>query len=164
MHGFKFFKISKFSGCYNSGGRHGDVEAPGDDFPSDRVPGRMSELPRSEIDDDGRDGTFRGIWSFLLEFLRRVEYIGEGWAPGASQGHHTPPGRGPTFGRALLGCGPLGAPPRVISGLQKLPDLLYSEEKIFSDFDDIFRVGFSKTKNSRNTELALGHLVNRLVP
>ena len=69
--------------------------------------------------------------------------------PGASQGHHTLPGRGPTLGRALLGCGPLGAPLQVISGLQKLPDLLYSEEKISPDFDDIFRVEFSATKNSR---------------
>ena len=42
-------------------GRHGDVEASGDDLPSGRVPGRASELPRSEIDDDGQDGTFRVI-------------------------------------------------------------------------------------------------------
>ena len=69
------------------------------------MPGRTLELPRSEIDDDGRDGTFRGIWSFLLGFLRRGGYIGEGWALGASQGHHTLAGRGPTLGRAPMGCG-----------------------------------------------------------
>ena len=46
---------------HHSGGRHGGVEASGDDLPSGRVPGRASELSRSEIDDDGRDGTFRGI-------------------------------------------------------------------------------------------------------
>ena len=67
---------------------------------------------------------------------------------GGQPGHHTPPGRGPTLGHALLGCGPLGAP-RVIFGLRKLPDLLFMEEKISPDFDDIFRVGFSETKNSR---------------
>ena len=68
---------------------------------------------------------------------------------GASQSHHTLARRGPTLGRAHLGCGPLGPPPQVILGLRKLPDLLFTEEKIFPDFDDIFRVGFSKTKNSR---------------
>ena len=122
------------------------------------MPGRTSELPRSQIDDDGRDGTFRGIWSFLLGFLRRGEYIGEGWAPGASQGHHTLARRGPTLGRALLGCGPLGASPEVLSGLRKLPDLLFTEEKISPDFDDIFCVEFLKPKTAGNTDLALWHL------
>ena len=49
-------------------------------------------------------------------------------------------------------------------GLRKLPDLLFTEEKISPDFDDIFRVGFLKPKTAGNTELALSHLVNRLVP
>ena len=113
------------------------------------MPGRASELPRSEIDDDGRDRTFRGRWSFVLGFLHQGEYIGEGWASGASQGRHTLAGRGPTPGRALMACGPLGAPPQVVFGPQKLPNLLFTEEKISPDFDDIFRVGFSETKNSR---------------
>ena len=52
----------------------------------------------------------------------------------------------------------------MVFGLRKLPELVFREEKISPDFDDIFRVGFSETKNSRNTELALWHLVNRLVP
>ena len=127
------------------------VEAPGDNFPSGRVPGRTSELPRSEIDDDGRDGTFRGRWSFVLGFLRRGEYIGEGWASGASQGRHTLAGRGPTPGRAPMACGPLGGS----SVFRKLPDVLFTEEKISPDFDDIFRVGFLKPKTAGNTELAL---------
>ena len=54
--------------------------------------------------------------------------------------------------------------PQVVFGLQKLPDLLFTEEKISPDFDDIFRVGFLKPKTVENTELALWHLVNRLVP
>ena len=52
----------------------------------------------------------------------------------------------------------------MLSGLRKLPDLLYTEEKISPDFDDIFYVGFLKPKTVENTELALWHLVNRLVP
>ena len=72
---------------HHSGGRHGDVEASGDDLPSDRVPGRASELPRSEIDDDGRDRTFRGISVFVLGFLRHGVFIGERWTLGARWGH-----------------------------------------------------------------------------
>ena len=63
-----------------------------------------------------------------------------------------------------MGCGALGAPPQVPSGLRKVPDLLFMEEKISSDSEDIFHVGFLKRKTAENTELALWHLVNRLVP
>ena len=73
------------------------------------------------------------------------------------------PRRGPTLGRALVWRGALGAPPQVPSGLRKLPDLLFMAEKISSDSEDIFRVGFLKRKTAENTELALWHLVNRLV-
>ena len=103
-------------------------------------------------------------YGLFLGFLRQGGYIGEGWAPGASQGHHTLAGHGPTPGHAPMACGPLGPPPQVVFGLQKLPDLLFTEEKIFPDFDDIFCVGFLKPKTGGNTELALWHLVNRLVP
>ena len=77
----------------------------------------MSELSLSEIDDDGHDGTFRAIWSFVLGFLRQGEYIGEVWPSGASQGHHTLAGHGPSPGRTLVGCGLLGPPPQVLFGL-----------------------------------------------
>ena len=53
---------------HHSGGRHGGVEASGDDLPSGRVLGRASELLRSEIEDDSRDGNFRGIWAIVLGF------------------------------------------------------------------------------------------------
>ena len=107
---------------------------------------------------------FVGYFSFLLGFTRRGVLIGEGWAPGAWWGPHTIARRGPSLGRAPLWCGALGAPPQVPSGLQKLPELLFMEEKISSDSEYIFRVGFLKPKTAENTELALWHLVNRLVP
>ena len=66
------------------------------------------------------------------------------WAPGAWWGPLAIPRRGPTLGHALVWCGALGAPPEVPSGLQKLPDLLFMEENISSDSQDIFRVGFLK--------------------
>ena len=59
--------------------------------------------------------------------------------------------------------GPGGAP-QVPFGLQDLLDILFMAEKISSDSEDIFRVGFLKPKTAGNTELALWHLVNRLVP
>ena len=92
------------------------------------------------------------------------EYMGERAALVAKGGHHAIARRGPTLGRALVWCGALGAPPQVPSRLRKLPDLLFMEEKISSDSEDIFRVGFLKPKTAENTELALWHLVNRLVP
>ena len=68
------------------------------------------------------------------------------------------------LGPRPLWCGALGAPPQVPSGLRKLPELLFMGEKISSDSEDIFRVGILKSKTAENTELALWHLVNRLVP
>ena len=129
------------------------------------MPGRTSELPRSEIDDDGRDGTFRGIFiGKRLGFLRHRVFIGKRWTSGAWWGHHAIARHGPTLGRALLCRGALGALPKVPSGLRKLPDLLFMDEKISSDSEDISRVGFLKRKTAENTELSLWHLVNRLVP
>ena len=128
----------------------------GSSFPPLGVPGYLSP-------NNGRDGTFRGIFFFVLGFSRRGVLIGEGWAPGAWWGPLAIAGRGPTLGCAPMGCGPLGPRPQVVFGLRKLPDLLFTEEKISPDFDDIFRVGFLKPKTAGNTELAIWHLVNRLV-
>ena len=50
--------------------------------------------------------------------------------------------------------GPWGSP-QVPFVLRKLPDLLFMEEKISSDSEDIFRVGILKSKTAENTELAL---------
>ena len=83
---------------------------------------------------------------------------------GGLVGPHTLAGRGPTLGRAPMGCGALGAPPQVPSGLRKLPELVFMAEKISCNSEDIFRVGFLKPKTAENRELALWHLVNRLVP
>ena len=96
---------------HHSGGRHGGVEASGDDLHSGRVPGRASELLRSKIEDDSRDETFRGIWAIVLGFSRLGEYIGEGETSGAKWGPHAIAQRGSHLGHALLWRGPLGDPP-----------------------------------------------------
>ena len=67
---------------HHSGGRHGDVEPSGDDLPSGRVPGRAPEPSQSWVDDDGDDGTFRGILIGSLGFLDEGVYMGEGLTPG----------------------------------------------------------------------------------
>ena len=109
---------------HHSGGRHGGVEASGDDLPSGRVSRRALEFLRSEIEDDVRDGTFRGISALFLEFSRLREYIGEGEASGAKWAPHAIARRGSDLGRALLWRGTLGGPLQVPSGLHDLPDLL----------------------------------------
>ena len=57
-----------------------------------------------------------------------------------------------------------GVAPQVPSGLRDLLDLLFMEELISFDSEDIFCLGFLKRKTAENRELALWHLVNRLVP
>ena len=85
--------------------------------------------------------------------------IGKTWAPGAWWGPHTLAGRGPTLGHAPMGCGALGAPPQVPSGLRKLPELLFMAEKISSDSEDISFLGFLKRKTAENRKLALDILL-----
>ena len=67
---------------------------------------------------------------------------------GGLVGPFTIPQRGPTLGRALVWRGALGAPPQVPSGLRDLLDLLFMAEKISSDSENIFRVGFLKRKTA----------------
>ena len=57
-----------------------------------------------------------------------------------------------------------GVPPQVPSELQDLLDLLFMAELISSDSEHISCLGFLKPKTAENGELALWHLVNRLVP
>ena len=74
------------------------------------MPGRALELLRSEIEDDGHDGTFREIWAILLGFSRLGEFIGEGGTSGAKWGPHALLGAGPTWATPSYGVGPWGTP------------------------------------------------------
>ena len=75
----------------------------------------------------------------------------------------------PSWARSHLGprpngvWGPGGSSPGAL-WTPKLPELIFMAEKISSNSEDIFRVGFLKPKTAENRELALCHLVNRLVP
>ena len=89
------------------------------------MPGRASELLRCEIDDDGRDGTFRGIFAIVLGFSRLGEYMGEGAASVAKGGPLAIARREPHLGRALVWRGTLGGLLLVPFGLRDLHDLLW---------------------------------------
>ena len=88
------------------------------------MPGRASELLRFEIEDDGRDGTFHGIWVIMLGFSQLGEFIGKEETSGAKWGPHAIARCGSHLGHALLWRGTLGCPLQETSGLCDLPDLL----------------------------------------
>ena len=71
---------------------------------------------------------------------------------------------GPTLGRALLWRGALGAPPDALRTPEASRSFIYGGKDFVRFREYIFRVGFLKSKTAENTELALWHLVNRLVP
>ena len=95
----------------------------------------------------------------LRVFASRRIYRREGAVGGPPRNSSARPHLGP---RPPMAWGPR-VPPKVPSRLRELLDLLFMAEKILSDSEDIFRVGFLKRKTAENTELALWHLVNRLV-
>ena len=96
---------------HHSGGRHGDVEPSGDDLLSGRVPGRGPEPSRSRVDDDGGDGTFRGIMIGYLGFSIEEVYIGERATSGGACGPHTMCWRARGDPRRQVVWGPRGPPP-----------------------------------------------------
>ena len=55
---------------------------------------------------------FREIWSIPRRYLGQGPYVVQRGESGAARGGHTLGGRGPTPGRAQLGCGCLVQPPR----------------------------------------------------
>jgi hypothetical protein len=73
-------------------------------------------------------------------------------------------GRGQGLGRAPLWCGQPLAPLRVIFGLREASIKIGGSAFVLSNSENISCVTFLKTKTAENRELALWHLVNRLVP
>jgi hypothetical protein len=99
-----------------------------------------------------------------LGFSRRGELIGERASSEDGPGQLTPWWRGPRVGHATLGCGRLLAPLRLIFGLREASVKIEGWDFVSSNSENISCVAFLKHKNSKNRELALWHLVNRLVP
>jgi hypothetical protein len=130
---------------------------------SGRVPGRASGPSRSHIDDGG--GLQYVSWKIdqTFRFSHRVEYIGGRAVSGGGPGAHTRPRRGLGVARAMGWCGRLLAPLRLCFGLRHTPEKIGTLAFVSSNSENISCVAFLKHKNSRNKELALRRLVNRLV-
>ena len=111
-----------------------------------------------------RLGCFCRIWRILLGFMRRGQYIGERAASEGTRGAHTIRWRARRWARATLWCGHLVAPLRLPFGLRVRDEIVRSLLFVPSNSENISLSTFLKRKNSRKQELALWHLVNRLVP
>jgi hypothetical protein len=72
--------------------------------------------------------------------------------------------RGQGVARATLWCGCPLAPLRLCFGLRLVSGKIGTSVFVSSNSENISYVTFLKHKNSRKQELALWHLVNRLVP
>ena len=132
--------------------------------PSRRRAGTETSVPRTWLRDGGGYVTFRGGRPISLGFSHLGEYIGEGAESGDARGAHPIWRRGQGWGRAPLWCGRLVAPLRLLFGV--LEDSVENKTVgfCFVQFREYFLCRISETKNSRKQELALRHLVNRLVP
>jgi hypothetical protein len=98
-----------------------------------------------------------------FRFFRRGEYIGERVASEGGPGGHTTWWRGQGLGRATLWCAWPLVPLRLIFGLHLVSGKIGILAFVSSNSANILCVAFLKHKNSRNRELALWRLVNRLV-
>ena len=129
----------------------------------DGVPEQRLLSPESWLRDGGGSGRLSGVSSIRVEDLgheasyrRRV---------GVGRGLGDPHTRGaPPLGRAATMCGGPVAPLWSLSGALEAS----GENRVlgvdFVRFREYFLTRISETKNSRKQELALRHLVNRLVP
>ena len=91
-------------------------------------------------------------------------YIGEEAAQGGQRGDDTIGWRGPSPGRATMSSGAHRAPLWRLSGVLDASGQNRNLGVDFVQFREYFVTRISETKNSRKQELALRHLVNRLVP
>jgi hypothetical protein len=108
--------------------------------------------------------TFRGWRLPSLGFSRGRQYIGGRARSVDTQGAHTMWWRGQRWARAMAWCGRLPALLLLPFGLRVHDRKLGTLGFVSSNSENIFCTTFLKYKNSRKQELALWHLVNRLVP
>jgi hypothetical protein len=109
-----------------------------------------------------RCGTLSGKTLIDLGFSPRSEFIGRG-AMSGHQGAHTRRWRGKWWTRATGWCGHLLALLRLCFGLCVMSEKIGTLGFVSFNSENISCVTFLKHKNGRKQELALWHLVNRLV-
>jgi hypothetical protein len=107
---------------------------------------------------------FHGKQIRHLGFCYRGELIGKRAASGGGPVGLTPWWRGPGAGHATLGCGWLLAPLCLIFDVHEASIKIEGLTFVLSNSENISSVTFLKHKNSKNRELTLWHLLNRLVP
>jgi hypothetical protein len=128
-----------------------------------RVPEQRLLCPEIGLWWRRRCGTFRGWMPIDLGFSRRRHFIGERAMSEGTQGAHT------TWWRGQRGAPPYGVAASVPSSVSALGSVFVSGKIggstfVSSDSENISCVTFLKYKNSKKQELALWHLVSRLVP
>ena len=144
---------------HHTGGRHGDVKPSGDDLPSGRVPGRALEPSRSRVDDNGGDGTFRGIMIGYLGFSDEGVYMGGGLTPGEPCGPHTTCWHAGGWTRTARWCGGSTAPLHLSFGVRVRDGNIWTGVFVSCNSENIFCVEFLKRKIAENRKLALGILL-----
>jgi hypothetical protein len=138
--------------------------APGAIPCTGRVPEQRLLSPEIGLQWRRRCRTFRGWMPIDLGFSRRRNYIGGRAMSEGGSGAHTTPRRGQRGGGATRWCGFLLALLHRCFGLRLASGKIGTLGFISSNSENISCVSFLKHKNSRKHELALWHLVNRLVP
>jgi hypothetical protein len=106
---------------------------------------------------------FHGKLIGSLGFPRRGEYIGGRAASGGELGCPTTWWHGQGLARATLWCGWPLASLRLCFRLRLMSGKKGTSAFVSSNSENISRVAFLKHKIAENRELALWHLVNRLV-
>jgi hypothetical protein len=130
---------------------------------SGRVPRRASGPSRSRVHDGG--GLQYVSWKLIgvFRFSRRGEYIGGRAALECGPWAHTIAQRGQGVARTMAWCGRPLAPLCLIFGLHHVLGKMGTLAFVSSNSENISCVAFLKHKNNKNRELALWHLVSRLV-
>jgi hypothetical protein len=137
--------------------------APGAIPHPDRVPEQRLLSPEIGLRWRRRCGTFRGQRLDYLGFSPRREYIGGRAMSEGGPGAYTTPWRDQRGGGGTRWCGHLGALLRLCFVLCLVSEKIGTLGFVSSSSENISCVTFLKHKNSRKHELALWHLVNRLV-
>jgi hypothetical protein len=138
--------------------------APGAIPRPDKVPEEILLSPKLRLRWRRCCRTFRGWTPIHLGFSHRRLYIGGGAISEGTRGgpHQVVAWQGWT--RTTRWCGHLLALLGLCFGLRLVSGKIGTLSFILSNFENISCVTFLKHKNRRKQELALWHLVNRLVP
>jgi hypothetical protein len=129
-----------------------------------RVPEQRLLSPEIGLRWRRRCGTLLGKTPIYLGFLRRRLFIGRGAMSEGSQGPHTIWWRALGVTHTTRWCGGPLAPLRLSFGLHLVSEKIGGLGFISSNSENMSCVTFLKHKTAENIELALWHLVNRLVP